>query len=114
MVDFPQALTGLDYLKDIETRRRRESAAALGRLGIDKTALKKDSNELSKKPPGVAAWLKTTEASERKVDALYTQLYVALRRWVSPITALLFCPCFPRTYTHHLPDPHQRTLPLPL
>ncbi len=75
MVDFPQALTGLDYLKDIETRRRRDSAAALGRLGIDKTALKTDSCELSKKPPGVAVWLKTTEASERKVDALYTQLY---------------------------------------
>ena len=33
-VDFPQALSALDYLKDLEVRRRREVVAAFDKLGI--------------------------------------------------------------------------------
>lgn len=81
-VDFPQALTGLDYLKDLETRRRREIIFAKERLDIDRATLSTDS-ELQVQYPGVAQWLKVVEDKERKLEALYTQIYVGLRRWVS-------------------------------
>jgi hypothetical protein len=81
-VDFPQSLTGLDYLKDLETRRRREVAAALECLGIDRDTISAAEEELSRRYPGVLAWFRTLEEKERKIEALYTQIYVALRRWV--------------------------------
>ena len=82
LVDFPQALTGLDYLKDLETRRRREVAAAMHRLDIDRASLGSDAAALSDRYPGVLQWVKSIEEKERKVDALYTQLYIVLRRWI--------------------------------
>lgn len=81
-VDFAQALTALDYLRDLETRRRREIASALRRLSIDPSTLGKEGDEISKKYPGVVAWVKAIEDKERKVEALYTQVYIGLRRWV--------------------------------
>ena len=81
-VDFPQALTGLDYLKDLEARRRREVAAAMARLEIDRDALDSEAEPLSSRYPGVARWVKSIEDKERKIDALYTQLYIGLRRWI--------------------------------
>lgn len=78
-MDFPQALTGLDYLKDLETRRRRECASAMSRLGIDRDALERDGTTLS---PRCLRWVKAAEEKERKVDQLYTQIYVGLRRWI--------------------------------
>ena len=85
MVDFPQALTALDYLKDLETRRRREQAAAFGRLGIERDNLQTFLAEIQKKQAGVVMWVKEVEANEKKVEALYTQVYIALRRWVSSV-----------------------------
>ncbi|KAK0273709.1 hypothetical protein LTR35_012146 [Friedmanniomyces endolithicus] len=81
-VDFPQALTGLDYLKDLETRRRREVAGAMSRLAIDRTTLELDGDSLSDRYPGVKQWVGDINEKERKVEALYTQVYVALRRWI--------------------------------
>lgn len=83
-VDFPQALTALDYLKDLETRRRKEVAAALVRLGIDRADMSQ-KQEMGQKYPGVLLWVESIEAKERRVEALYTQVYVGLRRWVSII-----------------------------
>ncbi|KAK4498136.1 hypothetical protein PRZ48_010792 [Zasmidium cellare] len=80
-VDFPQALTGLDYLKDLETRRRREVASAFNRLDIDRDCLAQDAN-LAERYPGVKQWVESMESKERKVDALYTQVYIGLRRWI--------------------------------
>jgi len=85
-VDFGQALTALDYLRDLETRRRREIGGALRRLGIDSNTLGKEGDEISKKYPGVVSWVKAIEDKERKVEALYTQVYIGLRRWVSHIS----------------------------
>ncbi|KAL9083894.1 MAG: hypothetical protein Q9159_005510 [Coniocarpon cinnabarinum] len=82
MVDFPQALTALDYLKDLEHRRRREVAGALTRLGISKDSIDSDPQNLNHNNPGVAAWVKANETREHKVEARYTQLYIALRRWI--------------------------------
>ncbi|KAG9802029.1 hypothetical protein KCU77_g23903, partial [Aureobasidium melanogenum] len=73
-VDFPQALTGLDYLKDLETRRRREVAAALECLGIDRNTIGAAEEELSRRYPGVLSWFRTLEEKERKIEALYTQV----------------------------------------
>lgn len=81
-VDFPQTLTGLDYLKDLETRRRRELHAAMDRMGIDADALHRDSDDLSATYPGVMNWLESIEAREVIVERLYTQLYVGIRRWI--------------------------------
>ncbi|KAK3724415.1 hypothetical protein LTR37_001039 [Vermiconidia calcicola] len=81
-IDFPQALTGLDYLKDLETRRRREVAAAFERLDIDRETLNSEEDQLSSRYPGIAKWVQSVEEKERKIDALYTQLYIGLRRWI--------------------------------
>lgn len=85
-VDFPQALTALDYLKDLENRRRREVAAALGRLGLDRTTVSADMEGVARKNASVAAWVKQLESNERKVEALYTQVYIGLRRWVRGVS----------------------------
>lgn len=80
-VDFPQALTSLDYLKDLEVRRRREVVAALDRLGVDRADLGERA-VLGRKYPGVLRWVIGIEEKERKVEALYTQVFLGLRRWV--------------------------------
>jgi hypothetical protein len=84
-VEFPQALTALDYLKDLETRRRKELRYALRHLGINNDVLHAahSSAQLAQWYPIASDWVKTLEGKERRADALYTQLYIALRRWVS-------------------------------
>ncbi|KAL4872391.1 hypothetical protein BDV12DRAFT_142858 [Aspergillus spectabilis] len=79
-VDFPQALTGLDYLRDLETRRKKEVASALQRLGLQPDSATQDP-EFAKKYPGVMTWIESIKAKSFKVEALYTQIYIGLRRW---------------------------------
>jgi len=81
-VDFPQALTGLDYLKDLETRRQREIVYALGRSQIDPAILENEL-ELRRQYPGVARWKASIKSQEQIIETLYTQLYIGVRRWVS-------------------------------
>ena len=83
LVDFTQALTALDYLKDLENRRKRELKLALQRLGVDSEAVCQTGDEIMKRYPRVAEWISSVQDKERKVGALYTQLYIGLRRWVS-------------------------------
>jgi hypothetical protein len=80
-VDFAQALTAMDYLKDLEVRRRREVVAALNRLGIDKDDIG-EKEALGKKYPGVLRWVIAVEEKERTIEVLYTHVYLGLRRWV--------------------------------
>lgn len=84
LVDFPQGLAALDYLRDLEARRKREAAAALDRLGVGSNAIGAEMDSLAAEFPGVAQWVRNLEEKERKVEALYSQLYICLRRWVSP------------------------------
>ncbi|KAE8325706.1 hypothetical protein BDV24DRAFT_163217 [Aspergillus arachidicola] len=79
-VDFPQALTGLDYLRDLEIRRRKEVKAALDRLQVKPDDLK-EKEELGKKWPNVLTWIESNCAKNRTAEALYTQVYIGLRRW---------------------------------
>lgn len=83
-IDFPQSLTALDYLKDLEMRRRKELAYALQRHGIERKVLdlSQEPQDLTQYFPAVANWAASLEVKEKKADKLYTQLYVALRRWV--------------------------------
>lgn len=79
-VDFMQALTAMDYLRDLDIRRRREVLAALDKLGIDRNDLGR-KDKLAKKYPGVVRWIVDMEQKERKVEAIYSTIYVGLRRW---------------------------------
>ncbi|KAF2230214.1 hypothetical protein EV356DRAFT_454251, partial [Viridothelium virens] len=81
-VDFPQALTALDYLKDLEHRRRRESANAFRRLGLDPANLDEELEKVAHEYPGVTTWVRSIKDKEKKVEALYTQIYIGLRRWI--------------------------------
>ncbi|ORY13280.1 hypothetical protein BCR34DRAFT_481376 [Clohesyomyces aquaticus] len=82
LVDFPQALTALDYLKDLENRRRREVAAAYERLNIPYDGVTADVNAHSDRFPGIALLAKNIEGKSRKAVAYYCQLYLGLRRWI--------------------------------
>jgi len=79
-VDFMQALTAMDYMRDLDIRRRREVLAALDKLGVDRSDLG-EKDKLAKKYPGVVQWVVDIEEKERKVETLYTQIYIGLRRW---------------------------------
>jgi hypothetical protein len=81
-VDFPQALSAMDYLKDLEVRRRREVVAALDRLGVERDDIGQ-KEVLGKKYPGVLRWVLGIEEKERRIEALYSQVYVGLRQWVT-------------------------------
>jgi hypothetical protein len=83
-VDFPQSLTALDYLKDLETRRRKEIAHSFRTLNLDQSNLSPAMlHDLRNWNPAIADWVETLEAKLRKVEALYTSVYISLRRWVS-------------------------------
>ncbi|KAJ5174781.1 uncharacterized protein N7482_000658 [Penicillium canariense] len=82
-VDFPQGLTALDYAKDLETRWKKEMSLALQRLNIGREDAKNPSHsELALKYPGVMAWLESVNGKARTLEALYTQVYIGLRRWM--------------------------------
>ncbi|MCJ1270271.1 hypothetical protein MMC22_010167 [Lobaria immixta] len=81
LVDFTQALTALDYLKDLENRRKHELTLVLHRLGLGKDTPEQAGDAISRKHPRVAEWLLGMQTKERKVEALYTQVYIGLRRW---------------------------------
>lgn len=81
-VEFPQALTALDYLRDLDGRWRKEVAGALRRLGIESDSPNSQS-ELGRKWPGVLSWIESVNVKIYKVEVLYSRIYIGLRRWVS-------------------------------
>ena len=80
-VDFTQALTALDYLKDLENRRKRELTVVLQRLGLDTALAGQAGGEISKNAK-ISDWVLNMQSKEKKVEALYSQVYIGLRRWV--------------------------------
>lgn len=87
-VEFHQSLTALDYLKDLETRRRKEILAALQRLDMDAGSAHGRTSDVTAQYPEVAKWLTHVTEMEDRLDALYAQLYIGFRRWVCSIPAL--------------------------
>lgn len=82
LVDFTQALTALDYLKDLESRRKRELSLAIQRLGIDVAALDRIGDASGRNSPKLIEWVLDMQAKAKKTEAYYTQMYIGLRRWV--------------------------------
>lgn len=80
-VDFPQALTALDYLKDLEMRRRNEIAAVLSHLVVERADVQ-NRRKIARDNPNAYRWTKNMEEKERKVDVLCTHVCLGLRRWV--------------------------------
>ncbi|KAK2779458.1 hypothetical protein FQN53_001354 [Emmonsiellopsis sp. PD_33] len=78
-VDFPQALTALDYLRDLEQRRNKEVMTALQKLGILDDGF--DQNDLDKRYPGVAKWVASLKEKTIHASALYSKVYLELRYW---------------------------------
>ncbi|KAI9889368.1 MAG: hypothetical protein M1814_005537 [Vezdaea aestivalis] len=108
-VDFPHALTGLDYLRDLESRRKREIAATLGRMGIQKGDISgvNKSTELSE-------WMRHISRREEMCERFYTQCYIGLRRWtlVNEMSLLPFNKpnCYAMLNTLYPPSSHPQTL----
>ena len=92
LVDFPQALTALDYLKDLEMRRRRDLSDTLSKLNIDKLTLQPSdaAKDWCDRDTRIADWVSSILTKDKKIDALYTQCYIGLRRWVSLADLSLF------------------------
>lgn len=88
-VDFAQALTALDYLRDLQGRWKKEIDAAFNRLNItSQDASDPQHSEVARKFPNVMVWYKDISNKARMIDFLYTQVYVGLRRWVRFIPRL--------------------------
>ncbi|KAJ5960508.1 uncharacterized protein N7479_007658 [Penicillium vulpinum] len=82
-VDFAQALTALDYLRDLQARWKKEIDAAFNRLNITaQDASDPQHSEVARKFPNVLNWYKDISHKARLIDFMYTQVYVGLRRWV--------------------------------
>lgn len=84
-VDFTQALKSLDYLKILDDRRKRELCAALRRLNIDTSTYDQQKRDTVAKLPALYEWVAAVEDKSRRAEALYTQVYIGLRRWVSAV-----------------------------
>ncbi|KAF2240765.1 hypothetical protein BU26DRAFT_189275 [Trematosphaeria pertusa] len=82
LVDFPQALTALDYLRDLETRRRKEMVAAFARVHIHPESFEADIDAISGKYPGIALWAKNLEGKNKKAELYYAKMWLGVRRWI--------------------------------
>jgi hypothetical protein len=82
LVDFPQALTALDYLRDLENRRRKEMMAAFERVQVRADSYDSDMATMAEKFPGIALWVRNVEGKNKKAESYYAQLWLGLRRWV--------------------------------
>jgi hypothetical protein len=84
--DFVQALTGLDYIRDLEVTRRASLREAAQRLGITK----ENWREVLAEDPDAKQWVENMQALELDVATYYATIYVDLRIWVCfPLTILV-------------------------
>lgn len=83
LVDFPQGLTALDYLRDLDNRWHKEMKAAFARVNIRAETPDQDIESMSETYPGIALWAKNLEGKSRKAELYYAKLWLGLRRWVS-------------------------------
>jgi hypothetical protein len=104
-VDFPQALTAMDYLRDLEKRRCYEYVEAFKRLGISIENFDADVEAVSDRYPGIALWAKNMQGKNKKAESYYSIMYLGLRRWVSFI-----CTVFGPVTDHEQIGHDQRTV----
>lgn len=86
-VQFPLALKALDYLYRLEMIRRDEFRAMLTRLGLDESRSSsiQDQEQISSNvsQSKVDRLKNTMNDKSWKIEQLYTQVYIGLRRWVA-------------------------------
>ncbi|CAG8954984.1 hypothetical protein HYFRA_00008673, partial [Hymenoscyphus fraxineus] len=75
--DFTQALTCLDYLRDLECTRRTALREAALRLGINKNNWKAILNE----EPEAYRWVSSVQKQELEIESSFAACYVDLRIW---------------------------------
>lgn len=78
LVDFSQALTGIDYLQDLECRRREALREVALRLKIDKNNWRRALSA----DPDAKKWVEDIQAQETIIGGFYASCYVDLRIWV--------------------------------
>lgn len=76
-------MTALDYLRDLENRRRKEMVSAFERLHIRPESFENDMDSMAETFPGIALWVRNVEAKNKKAESYYAQVYLGVRRWVS-------------------------------
>ncbi|ESZ97839.1 hypothetical protein SBOR_1784 [Sclerotinia borealis F-4128] len=77
LVDFSQALTGIDYLQDLECRRREALREVALRLKIDKNNWRK----VLRADPDARKWVEDIQAQETMIESFYATCFVDLRIW---------------------------------
>lgn len=81
-VDFNQALSAIDWMRDLHIRWKKGFDSALAALGITRTDLETlDHGQLAAKFPTSIGWLWDMFAKAHNLEAMYGQLYLNLRRW---------------------------------
>lgn len=84
-VDFGQALTSLDYLRDLELSRRTALREAAERLNIREDSWKSVLQE----EPEAYAWVSSVQLQELEIENYYAAIFVDLRIWVQANHPLL-------------------------
>ncbi|KAB8293355.1 hypothetical protein EYC80_007677 [Monilinia laxa] len=77
LVDFSQALTGIDYLQDLECRRREALREVALRLKIEKNNWRK----VLSSDPDAKKWVDDIQAQETIIEGFYATFFVDLRIW---------------------------------
>ncbi|TGO44747.1 hypothetical protein BOTNAR_0752g00010 [Botryotinia narcissicola] len=75
--DFDQALTGIDYLQDLECRRREALREVALRLKIDKHNWRR----ILSADPDAKIWVEDIQAQETIIEGFYATCFVDLRIW---------------------------------
>jgi hypothetical protein len=83
MVDFTQGLAALDYLRDLDNRRKKELMLAFERTEIRLESFDADVEKISERFPGAALWAKNLQGKAGRADRYYAKIWLGLRRWVS-------------------------------
>jgi hypothetical protein len=80
-IDFSQALTCIDYLRDLECTRKTALRDAALRLGIDKD----NWRTILSDAPEAYRWVSSVQKQELVIESLYAAIFLDLRIWVSTI-----------------------------
>lgn len=83
LVDFSQALTGIDYLQDLECRRREALREVALRLKIEKNNWRK----VLSSDPDAKKWVEDIQAQETIIEGFYATCFVDLRIWVCQLVS---------------------------
>jgi len=76
--DFNQALTALDYLRDLECTRRTALRDAAVQLGITSETWK----EVLSEDKEAYTWVETVQKQELEIESHYANIFIDLRIWV--------------------------------